>query len=383
MPVCDTNGNSLNPSASQDLSGFTWDGHTIEPAVQYVQKIKQRCNPETYKRFLEILSRHHHSPDAIDEVRVQHASFATFISFLKKEVSAQISELFKDAPDLRSDFRIFMPEKKMHQLFDDHETGVYALEPRDRDTTPLDARSVRRKMETSMAPPPSPGTGSTLPQKRKRRPPEREREHERDKDVPSERMGSSNHVGVFGPVAHSELNLYMKKLKSQHTIVNDMPSTSRNYATVSSPRRSHQMAHSHRHRTVSKGNDDSHFFDNVKRVLDNRDVYNEFLKVVNLFTQGHIDTATLVKESRNFLGDTELMKQFKEILGWDERKEKEVWIQEPQHTGLNRPSWGSVLDRRSRADMNIQYGSYRPLPASVSSRVMLRKMHHYHDFSRR
>jgi len=41
----------------------------LEPAVQYVQKIKQRCDAETYKQFLEILSRHHQKPDTIDVVR--------------------------------------------------------------------------------------------------------------------------------------------------------------------------------------------------------------------------------------------------------------------------------------------------------------------------
>ncbi|TEB24518.1 hypothetical protein FA13DRAFT_1797244 [Coprinellus micaceus] len=62
--------------------------------------------------------------------------------------------------------------------------------------------------------------------------------------------------------------------------------------------------------------DDSNFFEHVKRHLENRDLYNEFLKVVNLFTQEYIDMATLVKESRHFLGDSELYKQFKDILGW-------------------------------------------------------------------
>jgi histone deacetylase complex regulatory component SIN3 len=87
---------------------------------------------------------------------------------------------------------------------------------------------------------------------------------------------------------------------------------------------------------------------------------------VNLFVQDYINTATLLKESRNFLGDSELMRQFKEILGWDEKKEKEAWMHEQQQKGLTRPSLGNVLDRRSRADMNVQYGSYRRLPGNVS-----------------
>ena len=47
---------------------YGMDGQAIEPAVQYVQKIKQRCDPDTYRQFLDILSRYHHTPDTIDEV---------------------------------------------------------------------------------------------------------------------------------------------------------------------------------------------------------------------------------------------------------------------------------------------------------------------------
>jgi paired amphipathic helix protein Sin3a len=101
--------------------------------------------------------------------------------------------------------------------------------------------------------------------------------------------------------------------------------------------------------------------------LDNRDTYNEFLKIVNLFTQDYIDSGRLLKESRNFLGDGELLRQFKEILGWDERKEKESWIMEQQQQhGWTRPAIASVQDRLGRADMNVKSGSYRKLPARVS-----------------
>jgi len=58
---------SARPASPDPRYGM--DGQTIEPAVQYVQKIKQRCDPDTYRQFLDILSRYHHTPDTIDEVR--------------------------------------------------------------------------------------------------------------------------------------------------------------------------------------------------------------------------------------------------------------------------------------------------------------------------
>lgn len=54
--------------ASPDPRSYGIDGQAIEPAVQYVQKIKQRCDPDTYRQFLDILSRYHHKSDTIDEV---------------------------------------------------------------------------------------------------------------------------------------------------------------------------------------------------------------------------------------------------------------------------------------------------------------------------
>lgn len=53
---------------SPDPRAYGVDGQAIEPAVQYVQKIKTRCDADTYRQFLDILSRYHSKPDTIDEV---------------------------------------------------------------------------------------------------------------------------------------------------------------------------------------------------------------------------------------------------------------------------------------------------------------------------
>ena len=106
-------------------------------------------------------------------------------------------------------------------------------------------------------------------------------------------------------------------------------------------------------------NDEAHFFDRVKRALDNRETYNEFLKLVNLFTQDIINTTRLVREARSFLGDGELMMQFKDILGWDGNNERMSALEE----SWTRPM--TVLDRPSRNQLHSRYGSYRKLPAHV------------------
>lgn len=58
---------TLGP-ASPDPRLYVADEQTMEPAVQYVQKIKQRCDPDTYRQFLDILSQYHHKPGTMDEV---------------------------------------------------------------------------------------------------------------------------------------------------------------------------------------------------------------------------------------------------------------------------------------------------------------------------
>ncbi|PCH39213.1 hypothetical protein WOLCODRAFT_158758 [Wolfiporia cocos MD-104 SS10] len=68
--------------------------------------------------------------------------------------------------------------------------------------------------------------------------------------------------------------------------------------------------------------DETQFFDHVKRALDNTETSNEFLKLVICFMQDITDTAWLVRESRSFLGDGELIAQSREILGWYEWQDR-------------------------------------------------------------
>lgn len=119
--------------------------------------------------------------------------------------------------------------------------------------------------------------------------------------------------------------------------------------------------------------DEIHFFERVKRALDNRETYNEFLKVVNLFTQDYIDTARLVKESKHFLGDGDLYRQFKDILGWDELKEREYLMAEFQNN-WTQPTPVHVPRRVSRINPSVKYGSYRRLSGNVSNITVLRKL---------
>ncbi|KAG6865545.1 hypothetical protein C0991_001549 [Blastosporella zonata] len=286
------------------MPSFPNNGQAIEPAVQYVQKIKQRCDSETYRQFLDILSAYHSNPDSNNE----------------EEVSKQIARLFKDAPDLRSDFKIFMPESNLDDL-----------SPARTGTPSADAKG-KRKLDTVA------NNASNLPQKRKRKPVEREAASAR----PSAKVKKTKHA------------VGQDLTPSSYTKIIAPPSPPRRLPPPPPPPPV-RMPPPH---------DDSQFFDNVRRVLDTRETYNEFLKVVNLFTQDLIDSTRLVHEARNFLGDSELLKQLKGILGWNERKDREAFDPEIQQQSWTRPSVVGLANRRTQAELNMKFGSYRRLPPS-------------------
>lgn len=107
------------------------------------------------------------------------------------------------------------------------------------------------------------------------------------------------------------------------------------------------------------------FFDRVKKYLDDRTTYTEFLKLLNLFTQEIIDITTLLEKSLLFFGQNdELVAQFKELVGWDPTNDGRVpgedWIIDNE----------SVFERPGvRLDLMKSFGpSYRKLPDSVRSR---------------
>ncbi|KAI0938381.1 hypothetical protein AcW1_010256 [Taiwanofungus camphoratus] len=329
-------------------------GVNMAPALSYVQRVKARFanEPERYRKFLEILS---------DKTGVDHNGAGdlewtvAFLSagYAQGDVVARVGKLFYDAPDLTKDFIEFLPDKQLQEA---ELARLAELEEIRKANAPAsEPKPPRKKGEASGV---SASSSSTLPQKRKRKPVEREKEKETtSKAAPSK----------------------AKKAKSQ-VHVGEVPSPllSQRHAVVpSSPRRTHiSQSHTHHHPPPPSlpppipvsavpppplplsPADETQFFDRVKRALDNRDTYNEFLKLVNLFTQDIIDTSRLVRESRSFLGEGELMAQFKDILGWDERKEgfasvEDVWT---------RPM--AALDRPSRNQLNIRYGSYRKLPVN-------------------
>jgi paired amphipathic helix protein Sin3a len=107
--------------------------------------------------------------------------------------------------------------------------------------------------------------------------------------------------------------------------------------------------------------DELAFFDRAKRHIDNKILHQEFLKLLNLFTQDLIDIPTLVDRAWLFIGSSDqLFSEFKSLVGWDPTAhglvDGEEWMVE-NIDALDRP----------RVDLNSlkHYGpSYKRLPPS-------------------
>jgi paired amphipathic helix protein Sin3a len=135
-------------------------------------------------------------------------------------------------------------------------------------------------------------------------------------------------------------------------------------AAPTSPRRaSHHPLPARSARSLM--NDNTHFFDRVKLFMADRDIYSEFLKLVNLFAQDFIDTPRLVKESRNFLGNTDLYQQFLNILGWDEKEMEHYRNEQATSSGWSKPVFAALPVRLGWVDMVERYGSYQRVSTSV------------------
>ena len=295
----------------------------------------------------------------------------------------RVQRLFKDDSDLMNGFYHFLPDRNLQQR-----TVARLDEVEDGSPLHLEHRHGRRKQEgVPGIAPLTKAPASSVPQKRKRKPADKDKlevDKEKHKEIaPKPALSKVKLLSYF--LSSNSTHVYAQRTKQQHAPSEvSSPSLAHLHAIPPSPLRSHaqssnqlhsQLPHAHTHHTQGpvavphhpqmplQRHDDSQFFDRVKRALPNDETYNEFLKLVNLFTQDIIDTLRLVREARTYLGEGELMSHFREILGWDERRERfsgaeEVW---------SRPT--GVLDRPSRNQLNLRYGSYRKLPAGVSLTV--------------
>ncbi|KAJ7242561.1 hypothetical protein B0H12DRAFT_1132175 [Mycena haematopus] len=247
-------------------------GSEFNHAIQYLNKIKARYadDPNTYKQFLDILQTYQKEQKHLQD----------------SQVYVQVQHLFKDAPDLLSEFKAFLPEMLGGQ------GGLVILPqpsgaPWPQSDPSLDkpvkkpaqpAKRKKRVLEKDPTPVPPP--------KPPARPAKKPKHHHKPEGSPS---SFSGYVGHSPPPAQMA-----------------PPAAAAFHQGMAPP-------------GMVTSADKLLFFDRAKKALENRQMYEDFLKLLSLFSKEVIDMKTLIEHTReSFLGDGELMNEFKELVGWDD-----------------------------------------------------------------
>ncbi|GES74256.1 paired amphipathic helix protein pst1 [Rhizophagus clarus] len=310
-------------------------------AINYVNKIKNRfsTDPDTYKQFLEILQTYQKEQKPI------------------QEVYSQVQVLFKNAPDLLEEFKQFLPDnsgnypsgilfnalsqnalKPPHLIppinpLSNGVSGHARLPPVgsfSQTATSISNDSYKKSTAGSSSSAVNNSSGqaivsgsvgsSSMPKKKRSALPGSDRS-------PSSMLSSKSKKSKLlhkPPNDQVQPNSSLIPVKTEPTKVSDKQ-------PLASP-------------------EELMFFEKVKKYIANKHSYNEFLKLINLYSQQILDTYSLVKKVQNFIGqNTELFEWFKQFVKYDEKDEI------VQNTANSRP----------RVDLEgcISYGpSYRQLP---------------------
>ncbi|EUC56682.1 histone deacetylase complex, SIN3 component, putative [Rhizoctonia solani AG-3 Rhs1AP] len=333
-------GQSLIPSATQAAAASIASASAIHPdvlaqkgappmvefnqAVNYVNKIKQRfaSDPDTYKQFLEILQTYQKEQRPI------------------AEVYQQVNVLFNNQRDLLEDFQHFLPDHNNAGNASGQSVGggtlfgmMAQIQAAEGNWGREDKSTKGKEPSASSVPLNKPGPSIADKDKRKdAKEREREKERERDRErLEKEAREREKEKGKLDakrkkrglekePEKNGKPGNNSKRTKVAHR--GDMdeppyggspPPAQQYHSNPNQPSTAHSLL-----QNPLTTPDEIAFFERVKKLHDDRSVYHEFLKMLNLFVQEIIDARTLVDRARHYLNE-ELLVQFKEILGWDDR----------------------------------------------------------------
>ncbi|KAK9360348.1 hypothetical protein V1504DRAFT_423614 [Lipomyces starkeyi] len=240
-------------------------------AISYVNKIKNRfaSQPDIYKNFLEILQTYQREQKPI------------------ADVYAQVTMLFRDAPDLLDDFKQFLPEAAHQRSVSSPDSGVY--------------QPVTRLPPVGNFAPPS------VPKEKKKRSAQSAMVDASQVPI-SASVQSVPNVDIPAP-ASSLRSTGGKKVKltpkpDVHAISPTL--TPMIPEPLPPPDRQYPSA------------EELAFFDRVKKFIGNKQTYSEFLKLLNLFSQDIIDKNLLIEKAEAFIGgNKDLIEWFKRCVNYD------------------------------------------------------------------
>ncbi|KAL8670693.1 MAG: hypothetical protein Q9168_004781 [Polycauliona sp. 1 TL-2023] len=270
-------------------------------AIGYVNKIKNRYSgqPDVYKQFLEILQTYQRDLKPI------------------QDVYAQVTQLFSSDPDLLEDFKQFLPESAAQA-----KAQAAAARQATEDAAILSHVRGEPAYINGMA-----ATQSQTPKPEMRMPPlgNFAPPPSVGKDNKKRRGGAGSQItGGAAAVDSSNLTNHVKtsnlrggpsnkraKLDQQKPGALEVPPIS---PTLVPSLPQPMLPAAQRFTTVEEGA----FFDRVRKFINNKQTYNEFLKVCNLFTQELIDKNQLIQRAFPYIGtNADLINWYKNFVQYD------------------------------------------------------------------
>ncbi|KAL0068608.1 hypothetical protein AAF712_004324 [Marasmius tenuissimus] len=283
-------------------------------AIQYLNKIKARYSDDTnaYKQFLDILQAYQKEQRHLQD----------------SQVYQQVQTLFKDAPDLLAEFKDFLPDVVGGAMA----AGQATMGWPGQQEVPIPG-SPPKKSSTVQ----SQSISQASAAKRKKKAVEKEEIYaknpnniekgaanvrvrlklilmpqlnvERDNEIPKNKRTKTHHPQKGEPGSPTFSSPYpppspppMHALPLAQQLGPGIPSTSTVNLNLNNG-------------NVNPNTDKLLFFDRAKKSLENREIYEEFLKLLSLFSKEIIDVKLLLQQSQVFLGEnTELMEEFKELV---------------------------------------------------------------------
>lgn len=290
--------------ASNTNAGDLKRGGPVEfnHAISYVNKIKNRFSqqPEIYKQFLEILQTYQRESKPI------------------QDVYGQVTHLFNSAPDLLEDFKQFLPETAAHARAQANARAAGS----DENVTVRNEASLIVSQQPQALTPRQP---TKLPPLGQFDPPSTSKEGKKRRIGPGGTLSTQPAAQTTTEASFSHGNktnaVQVGNANKRQKLNNAKPPQAE--AVVASPTMIPALpVPLPPYPSNSTTQEELGFFDRARKQISNRSSYNEFLKLINLFTNDLIDKYTLVDRVGAFIGNNvELMKWFKEFMQIEDQPE--------------------------------------------------------------
>ncbi len=245
-------------------------------AINYVNKIKNRfqCQPDKYKRFLEILHTYQKEQRTLKENQQSSGCGKTLT---EAEVYSQVAKLFENQEDLLAEFGQFLPDATSHQSAFNTKNNELSFNSR---KPPANAK---------------PGFGNSV--------------LNNNATPNSASKFTNNNVASSTPAATGLKR--SASISNSHTSSLSMPPAAKKHKSPSSSR-DLSLSEVGKYGTLN----DFAFFDRIRKTIHNSEMYRNFLRCLIIYNNEIINEAELLQLATPFLtAHPELLRWFKEFLG--------------------------------------------------------------------